>query len=59
MEVQNLLVDTTAASDAAFPVQAVDNSVTVEECLRALPAHIWAMVSKAIHQGATTALVTA
>jgi hypothetical protein len=32
-EVQNLLVDTIAACDAAFPMQATDNLVATEECL--------------------------
>ena len=60
MEVQNLLVDTTAACDAAFPVQTMEDLVTApEECLRALPARIRAMESEAIHQGAATAMVAA
>jgi hypothetical protein len=37
-EVQNLLVDATAAYDAAFPVQTVDDPNTAEERFRALPA---------------------
>ena len=54
MEVQNLLVDVTATYDAAFPVQMADNLVIAKERLRALPAHLWAMVFEAIHQGAAT-----
>ena len=57
--VQNLLVDATAASDAAFPMQAMDNPIAAEERLRALLAHPWAMVSKAIHQGAAITLAAA
>jgi len=60
VEVQNLLVDATAACDTAFLVQTADDPITaLEERLRALPACIWAMASEAIHQGATTALVAA
>ena len=41
VEVQNLLVDTTAACDAAFPVQTGNDPVTTpEERFRALPACI-------------------
>ena len=60
VEVPNLLVDATAACDAAFPVQTVDDLATaLEEQLRALPARIWAMVSKVVRQGATKVLVVA
>ena len=59
-EVQNLLIDATAACDAAFPMQTADGpATTLEERLRALPAHIQAMVSEAVHQEAATALVAA
>ena len=58
-EVKNLLVYATAARDTAFPVQVVDNPIAVEERLRALLAHLRAMVSKAIRQGDATALATA
>ena len=55
-----LLVNATAACDIAFPVQTVDDPVTApEECLRALPAGIWAMASEAIRQGVAMALVAA
>ena len=41
-------------------MQTVDDPITaLEERLRALPARIRAMVSKAIRQGAATALVAA
>ena len=49
MEVQNLLVDAIATSDAAFPMQTMDDLATApEERLQALLARIWAMVSEAI-----------
>ena len=48
-----MLVNATTACDAAFLVYTADDPVTaLEERLQALPAHIWAMASKAIHQGA-------
>ena len=60
MEVQNLLVNATTAYDAAFPVQIANDPVTaLEELLRALLACIWAVVSEAVRQGATMALVAA
>jgi len=48
-----------AACNVAFPVGRVDNLLAAEEHLQALPARIRAVVTKAIHQGATTALATA
>ena len=57
MEVQNLLVVATTTYDAAFLVQTTDDPlIAPKECLQALPAHIRAMASEAICQGATTAL---
>ena len=35
-----------------------DLSIAPEERLRALPAHIRTMESEAVHQGATTTLIT-
>ena len=55
-----MLIDATAACDATFSVQTVDDLVTApEESLRALPARIRAVVFEAICQGAATVLVTA
>ena len=56
MVVQNLLVDVTAACDAAFPVQAADNLVTTEELLRAYWPALWLWCLKSFIKGATTAL---
>ena len=57
-EVQNLLVDATAACDSAFPMQTADDPTTTpEERLQALSACIRAMASEAIHQGAATTLI--
>ena len=56
---RNANIDVTAAYDTAFPMQIVDNSVTIEERLWALPSCLWAMVSKAICQGAAMVLATA
>jgi hypothetical protein len=59
VEVQSLLVDATAACDAAFSVQTTDDLITApEERLQALSARIRAVASGAVHQGAATALVT-
>ena len=48
-----------AAYDAAVPMEIVDNPVTVEEHLRALPARLRAMVTEAVRQGATMVLADA
>ena len=57
--VDTLQMSMLAVCNVAFPIGKVDNLFTTEEHLRALLAHIWAVVSEAICQGATTALVTA
>ena len=59
MWVQTLQLCAQAAYDAAFPVETADNPVAAEERLRALPVHLRATVTEAIHQGATIALATA
>ena len=45
-----------AACNAAFPVGNMDNLFAAEEHLRALLARIQVMVTKAVRQGAATAL---
>ena len=45
-----------AACNTAFPIGRVDNLLAAEEHLRALPAQIRAMVTKAVRQGAAMAL---
>ena len=47
-QVQTLQLCVQAAYDVAFPVETVDNPVTAAERLRALPAHLRAMVTEAI-----------
>jgi len=60
VEAENLLIDATTACDATFPMQTTNDSVTAPKGrLRALLAHTQAMASKAVRQGAATALVTA
>ena len=59
MWAQTLQLCTQAACDAAFPLETVDNLVTVEECLRALPVRLQAVVTKAVRQRAATALAAA
>ena len=59
MWAQTLQLCTQAACDAAFPLETVDNLVTVEERLRALPVRLRAMVTEGVCQGATTALAAA
>ena len=48
-----------ATCNTAFPVGKVDNLFAAEKHLRALPGLLQAMVTKAIHSGAATALATA
>ena len=48
MRVDTLQISMLAACNLAFPVGRVDNLLAVEEYLRALPARIRAMVTKAI-----------
>jgi hypothetical protein len=54
--VQALQLCAQAAYDAAFPVEIANNPVIAEERLRALPARLQAMVTKAIRHGAATVL---
>ena len=45
-----------ATCNVSFPIGRVDNLLATEEHLRALPAQIRAMVTKAIRLGAATTL---
>jgi hypothetical protein len=57
--VDTLQLSVLVACNAAFPIEEVDNLFIVEEHLQALPARLRAMVTEAIFQGATMALVAA
>jgi hypothetical protein len=57
--VKTLQLSVLATCNEAFPVGTVDNLFAVKEHLQALPARLLAMVTKAIRQGAATALVAA
>jgi hypothetical protein len=57
--VDTLQLSVLVACNAAFPIEEVDNLFIVEEHLQALPARLRAMVTEAICQGATMALVAA
>lgn len=54
--VLNLLVDATAAYDAAFPMETANNPIAVEERLRALPTRLQAVMFEAICQEAPMVL---
>ena len=56
--VDTLQMSVLAACNAAFPIGKVDNLFAAEEHLQALLARLRAVVTKAIHQGASTALAT-
>ena len=56
--VQTLQLCAQAACDATFPVETVDNPVTVEERLQALPNHLRTVVIEAVRQGVAMALAT-
>ena len=54
--VDTLQMSVLAACNAAFPIGKVDNLFAAEEHLQALLAYLRAIVTKAIHQGASTTL---